>query len=201
MADPGPFLWNDKAGRYVGPGGRFVSSRAVQQAHYAATNKAALRMQDASQKLRDGNVSLRDWQLVMRREVKNVQLYSAAAVKGGWAQMGPADYGRVGQRIREQYKYLDRFAGEIARGETPLDGRLLTRSGLYGHSGRQTSHLFERVEKKARDFSEERSLVTAGESCIGCTTEAARGWVRIGDLVPIGDRICNMNCACNVEYR
>lgn len=197
----GEFEWNDRAGRYVGPGGRFVSTRAVREALNHATERAGQRMAEASTALRDGRISLRDWQMTMRREVKNVTLYSSASVKGGWAQMGPADFGRAGQRVREQYKYLDRFAAQIASGEVPTDGRMINRASLYGKSGRQTAQLFERVEKKARGMTEERSLITAADNCAGCLQEESRGWVPIGELVPVGSRECSHNCGCDIEYR
>jgi hypothetical protein len=60
--------------------------------------------------LRGRQVSLADWEVGMRRVVKNTHLNAIALERGGWANMTPADYGRAGQIIREQYGYLKGFA-------------------------------------------------------------------------------------------
>lgn len=138
----------------------------------------------------------------MRRVVKQTHLYGASAAKGGWAQMAPADYGRAGREIRDQYAYLRNFAREIASGKQAMDGTLGWRAQLYAQSGRSTYHAIEQVEMRAAGMKEERNRMTPGaKHCDGCRSESSRGWVPIGTLVRVGHRKCNHNDKCWLEYR
>lgn len=201
MPDPTSFTWNEAAGRYQDAAGRFVSRQRVRSAFERAIVGTTDRVGAISEQLRSGRITLRQWHQAMRNEVKNVTLYTAAMERGGWAQLRAKDSGRVGSIVKAQYKYLDRFAGQIASGEVRLDGRFLNRARLYPQSGRQTSHLFGRVAARDRDYTHERSSLASGESCQGCLDEQAKGWVPIGELVPIGSRQCSMNCHCSIEYK
>lgn len=199
MPDP-IYKWNPKAGRYIAPSGRFVTQAAVQAAIEGAIKGATRRTEIASDRLRSGEITLGAWQREMRRGVKDVTLYSAASVKGGWAQLGQRDLGRIGRIVKSQYGYLDRFAGQLASGKVRPDGRFTERAKLYPRSGRQTVHLFGRVAARDRGETLERSHLESGHPCALCESEAARGFVPIGELIPIGSRTCGMNDKCRIEY-
>lgn len=198
-----PYRWNEKAGRYIGPNGNFVSKQEVQRAINEAIDQSAKEMRAAALLFREGDLSLSEWQLLMEREIKNTHLANAAAAVGGWAQMTQADYGRVGNQVKAQYQYLRSFVQDIQKGLT-LDGRFLNRVGLYIEAGRATFSLFEKLRNKARGMTEERNLLGAAEHCTGdgsCTQQTARGWVPIGELLPVGQRLCKVKCKCMIEYR
>lgn len=149
--------------------------------------------------LRGGSLSLDSWALRTRELVKDVNLYSAAAAKGGWAQMTAADYGRVGAAVKVQYAYLDRFVGEIYSG-MPLDGRFLARAAMYATSGRILYGEIVSDAMEAAGFERERNKLSPADHCDSCVFETARGWVPIGELIPIGERTCLGNCQCFIEY-
>lgn len=197
---PGGFRWNPAAQRYIGPGGKFVAQSRIRSAIDEALRKNALRVRDLSNQLRAGRISLDSWWLEMRTAVKDANLYGAAAARGGWAQMTPADFGRVGAEVRKQYAYLDRFVGEIDGGLT-LDGRFLNRAMSYLNSGRVTFEEIATDMFEARGFTEERNVLGNAEHCGDCVAETARGWVPIGDLIPIGSRRCRGNCRCKIQRR
>lgn len=133
--------------------------------------------------------------------MKSVHLYSTAVARGGWDQVSQGDYARLGPRLKTQYKYLDNFAGQVSRGEVALDGRFLQRADLYGQAGRGTYwQVNSRVHNEA-GYTEERNVLNEAEHCDGCLAESARGWVSIGELVPIGERDCHANDRCEIEYR
>lgn len=47
----------------------------------------------------------------------------------------------------------------------------------------------------------ERNVLSAGENCNGCIAEDARGWVPLGDLIPIFHRFpCREHCHCHLEF-
>lgn len=194
------YKWNPRAGRYIAPSGRFVTQGAVQAAIEGAIKRSTQRITDASEALQAGRITLGQWQREMRRGVKDVTLYSAASVKGGWAQLDQRDLGRVGRIVKSQYGYLDRFAAQLASGKVRADGRFTERAKLYTRSGRQTVHLFGRVAARGRGETLERSVLESGHPCGLCVSEAGRGFVEIGELLPIGSRTCGMNDKCRIEY-
>jgi len=151
-------------------------------------------------RLQAGSISVAEWQLGMRDTLKSIHTASGALPQGGWAHMSPADYGRIGVRLKEQYKFLGKFAKQIENG-LPLDGRFNNRIKLYAQSGRATYHALEREEQAKRGKKEERNILGGRDHCTECVGEANKGWVKIGTLKLIGQRICKSNCRCHAEYR
>jgi hypothetical protein len=195
-----PFRWNEAAGRYINARGRFVSRGEVRRALDAALDSAGRRVRAATQQLRDREISVARWRLVMRREIKNVHLYSAAAARGGWAQLTQAELGRVGGIIGKEYRYLDNFARQLRNPRFPRDGRIVSRAMLYAQGGRKTYHLTDERVQLERGMKEEKNIQELNP-CTECMEQTSRGWVRIGALVAVGDRLCLANCRCRMEYR
>lgn len=194
------FTYDERTGRYRSSSGRFVPQSQVRRALERRVEAAGREMQRLAEQLRSGAISTTQWRSEMHRRMRDVHLFSAATVKGGWAQMTPADFGRVGARMKEQLKFLDNFARDIDRG-LPLDGRFLRRAGLYALSGRETAHRTQTLQMQTRAFDEERSVLGVAEHCPVCVDEAAKGWVPIGTLIPIGRRQCLGNDRCAMQYR
>lgn len=137
----------------------------------------------------------------MLREIKTVHVANAVTAKGGWVQMEQSDWGRVGQRIRVQYDYANKFASEIRYGKQKLDGRFLQRADMYGSAGRATFEAERRADREENGMTEERNRLHPAEHCSQCLEENTKGWVEIGTLVPIGERLCRVNDHCTLEYR
>lgn len=194
------FRWNPFALRYVDDRGRFVSRADVRRAIDFAIRSQQRLMRRLAQDVRAGRITIQQWQRGMRAALKDIHIYSAAAARGGFAQLTARDYGGIGARLRTQYTYLDRFAGEIEAG-LPLDGRFQQRVELYAESGRSTYHEFDRREHQRGGFTEEHSFLGIADHCDECVAEEERGWVPIGELVPIGSRQCLGRCHCRIEYR
>lgn len=179
--------------------GRYVAGQLVRNeldTYLANSDNAAGLL---AQQLRDRGISLADWELAMRREIKRTHLNAIAMQRGGWANMTPSDYGRAGQIIREQYAYLRRFAQEIADGKR-LDGTLNVRAKLYTQAGR-TSY-YKSLQANMKDgITMVMSRRTARDSCRGCI-ELDGKWFRLGDpryRLP-GQRECRSNCRCHEAY-
>lgn len=191
-----------KTGRYYdNVARRFVGERTVRLDLDRYIQDCNRGIDDLAWKLRRGEVSLAEWQLAMREQIKAMHLTSAMVAKGGREQMTQADWGRAGREIRRQYEYLDRFAGQVAKGEWPLDGRLNTRAKLYGDAARKTYEQQRRAMGIEKSLTEERRILHAQESCPDCIEYAGRGWQPIGSLPVLGDSICRTNCKCTFEFR
>ena len=195
------FRWNVKAQRYIGANGRFVSSSTMRSGLDAFITNTTDAMQGISRSLVNGELSLAQWHGEMMVLSKDANLAGAALERGGWYGMDPSDFGRVGQKVRGEYGYLNNFANEIASGTQRLDGTLPNRARLYGEQGRVTYYDSARASAKRDGFDEERSVLTPSESCQECIDEDRRGWQPLGEILPIGDRTCLSNCNCCMEFR
>jgi hypothetical protein len=197
-----PYRWEPNAGasgRYRDERGRFVASSTVRREldRYLDNSDPAKALAEA---LRGRQVSLADWEVGMRRVVKNTHLNAIALERGGWANMTPADYGRAGQIIREQYGYLRGFAADIASGKQRLDGTLGVRAKLYSQAGRN-SYYRSKAANMSDKVTHQMSVRSARDSCRQCL-DLDRKVFRIDDAsFPLpGRRVCNHNCQCHLAY-
>lgn len=201
MARYPTYEWNDTIARYRDPKtGRIVSTDRVRQALDRAVRMEGMRARALMTDLREGTITLREWEIAQREVVKNTQLFSAAAGAGGWAQLSQREYGIVGQRVRQQYGFLTQFGDELKTG-LARDGMAARRAESYAEAGRSTYHAVERITQAKAGNNEERSIKGDADHCDECIDEEAKGWRTIGTMVPIGQRECMNGCKCRVEYR
>ena len=197
-----PYRWEPNAGvsgRYRDERGRFVASSTVRREldRYLDAADPAKALAEA---LRGRQLSVADWEVAFRRHIKNTHLNAIALERGGWANMTPADYGRAGQIIREQYGYLKNFAADIASGKQRLDGTLGVRAKLYTQAGRETFYRSKHANLAA-GVDMVSSVRNARDSCVECVSFDGK-WFRVGDSaykLP-GRRICTKNCRCSERY-
>jgi hypothetical protein len=127
---------------------------------------------------------------------------------GGLANMTPADYGRVGARLRFEYDRLARFAKQLKNREFTRK-QLMSRVEMYCNAG-HVSHEAARFDAAiGADMEEEKNNLGARENHCqtkpggrpGCLNMTAMGWVPIGTLTPVGQRQCLSSCGCYPSYR
>jgi hypothetical protein len=195
------FVYDAASGRYRNAGGRYVTQASVRDAVDDMLDAATARMQALARRLQAGTLHLASWQRQMAAEIKAAHLDAAIIAHGGRPAMTKSDYGWAGRRIRDQYGYLRAFARQAASGEQPLTDQLVARAALYGQAGRATYEAMRQRDDRARGFDEERNVLGAADHCPDCVGASARGWVPIGTLIPIGQRVCRVNCRCRMERR
>lgn len=201
--------WNPTAKRYVWleppPGIRrnsFVSwERVVRPALDAVLDKAKGRIETLSRQLVAREITIAEWQTKMASEVKQVHVIGHTLASGGWGQLTQADYGRIGQRVRAEYVALRNFAIQVEEGKQARNGTLVNRARLYSEAGRATYEAERGRREVGSGAREYRSVRHATDSCEQCISEAAKGWVMVGTLIPIGQRLCRGNCKCTLTYR
>ncbi len=204
------YTWDATAGRYRDrPSGRFVSWTTVREGLLRGQEDAARDVRALTQRLRDGEITLREWQRGMAAEIRATHLTHAAIAAGGFDRMTQADYGRVGGQVRAELVYLRARALRIADGRQALDGTILRIAESYVQAGRNTYFRARRAEALKLGYDEELNVLHARESChndptterVGCAEQTALGWVPIGTLVPIGARTCLRSCLCTVTFK
>jgi hypothetical protein len=181
--------------------GRFLPPATVRRELDAYLANSGDAVKALAEQLRGGQINLADWQTAMRQQIKMTQLNAQAAAVGGYNNMTPADYGRVGQRVRQQYGFLQEFARQIETGEQRLDGTLARRAELYIKTGRAT--YYDGVSPAAVEAGAThiRSRLNPADHCEECVFFDGK-WFALGSelWVPTGLRECRGNCRCSEEY-
>lgn len=195
------YTFDRRLGRYRDSAGRLVSRAAVRRSIDAAIRGMDTRARSLADQYRRGEISLGAWEREMRELIKNTHLLNAAAAKGGRDMLTQADYGRVGQIVREEYNHLSGFAGEVAAGFQRTDGRFNLRAQMYMRAGRGTYEVTQRSVARDAGHSEEKSLLAPADHCAQCVEQAALSWQPLGTLLPPGSRTCLGNCKCELTYR
>lgn len=118
---------------------------------------------------------LRDWEYLMRQEIKALYIEQYLLARGGIINMTPADWGSIGGMLKKQYGYLGRFAREIASGKLS-EAQIAARSQLYFNSARQS---FERGRARADNWD----VLPAypGDGTTVCLTNCRCHWERSGE--------------------
>lgn len=184
--------------------GRYVSAREVRaDLDRMVDNAGRGAARELTGALRDGRISLAEWQTGMARAVKNVNYAAVAAASGGVNNMTAVENGRAGHIIRGQYQRLREFAKQIADGTQPLDGRAMRRADMYMDAARGAFHEQKRAgaaEAHPGQIIMIRSHRHRGDSCRQCIDLDGR-WFRLGDpeYAPIGQRQCLTSCRCDEE--
>lgn len=195
------YLWNEAAAQYSDrKTGRFVSRQVIREQLDKVIDGSSQVMRAISQQLREGEISLAEWQLEMMQQIKTANLAAGAMQRGGWQQMTQADFGRVGRTVRNEYAFLRDFAADIGSGKQKLDGTMVRRAGLYGQQGRATYYQFWDHTATVRGFDQERSILNPADHCNDCISQDAKGWQRRGEMIPLGQRQCRSNDRCDVEF-
>jgi len=87
-----------------------------------------------------GEISIGQWEEQMRGLIRELHASVAAIGKGGWDQMTPADWGRIGPVVKEQYRYLHAFAEKIATDRDTISLEAIkARAHMYGNAGEFSS--------------------------------------------------------------
>lgn len=188
--------------------GRIVSRATVDAALESQIAASRQAINGIARQLANAEISLADYQIAMRDQMKTIHTISGALAKGGWANMSQADWGAVGQISRKQYAKLEQFAVKIASGDIRLrrldgeiNGTFLRVSDLFGQGGINTKTQMEtRIAEQNGATHERRVLDPKAQHCDCCIKQAGLGWQPIGRLIPIGDCTCDTNCRCTKIY-
>ena len=194
------YRWDPSVAQYRALNGKFVRRGELVAALDDALNREARLMLGNFRSLANGTMTLDAWHLGMRQSIKLMHLWAAAAAKGGWASLTPADYGRVGASVLFHDRRLQAFALQLSAG-LPLDGRAAWRVEMYARAARQTFHSIELTVTRAAGYLFERNVINpASESCPECLELTDLGVQPIGSLKRPGHRACLTGCTCYLEF-
>lgn len=168
------WIWLDEWKRYrdLETGEWLAGTRAREWARLAAAASGDATGMMATM-VNEGQLNVSDWTLLMRDEIKDAYVQEYVLGRGGLDQMTQRDWGSIGGMLREQYRYLDNFAHQVADGEVS-PGRIAQRAKMYAHSAREAYYR-----------AHERAL----------------GMPPLPDRPGSGNTICMTNCQCDWDIR
>ena len=191
-------------GNYYKQSGQVVNWLNIRGGLDTAVNRGKPDVESVCGQLRDGSMSLAEWQQQMTGMIKSSQIAAGVAAVGGIANLTPSVIEEIERNIREQLEYLRNFSNEIAGG-MKLDGTVCRLMKMYLSAARGTYHAIEGFILGLGGFDLELNVLGAGEAhCTGgtsCVAETDKGWQARGTGTPIGSRTCLSNCLCHWRYR
>jgi hypothetical protein len=195
--------------RYRDADGREVDDETIQRLLLLLVADTAADLSDLTRMMAAGDISIGTWQDTFAEQLRGAYLAAAALAVGGFDRLTDQDYATVSADLRFAYTRLERFARFVEQRMRDADsaGRVLARSRLYA---RYVNGLYQRLRtashRRAVDgegnrlFLFEANVLGVAEHCAQCLEETDRGWVPIGTLVPVGERICLANCKCRLAF-
>jgi len=193
--------YDRNSGRYRDEKGRFLSQASVEKLVDARIDKLESSLKRFTRMLGNGDITLDQWEASVREAIKGAHIQAAIVGYGGKDQMGSGEYGRIGQRLRSEYAYLQGFALDLLeRRVSPA--MALARVGLYAQSIRGSYWQGTELRKQQQGYGLMRRILDPqAKHCQDCLTHAARGVAPIGSLPMPGQRCeCRARCKCRVEY-
>jgi hypothetical protein len=194
------YAWDTKLHNYVDlSSGRMVKRAAVNDLLSDAIDARAQTMGNLAKMAQNGSLTQREFYEGMRNEVREAYNASAALGKGGWAQMTPADWGTNGQKLREEYANLQKFAQDLADGLVS-EKQAVARAKLYADSAYQ--RYWELWQAQQRELgNDEEKFETVGDErvCPICTGYEAQGWQPLGTFPTPGTP--HLGCRCSKAFR
>lgn len=122
-----------------------------------------------------GKISLSEWTNAMRTENRINYVEQYLLGHGGRNNMTPADWGRVGNAIREQNELLQKYANDLLTKQPPLSlAQMQARSRLYVNG---STAMYERGNA------------------------LARGMPDLPQYPGDGSQICRSNCKCHWDIK
>lgn len=193
--------YDRNTGRYRDAKGKFLSKVAVEKIVDGRINKLDTTLKRYTRMLIDGSITLDQWQGSMREAIKMAHIQAGIIGYGGKNGMGSAEYGRIGQKLRQEYTYLQNFARDLL--DQRISGAMaLARAGLYAQSVRGSFWEGTSIRQEQQGYSLMRRILDPqAQHCDDCRNYAARGMVPIGSVPLPGQRCaCRAKCRCSVQY-
>ena len=198
------YVWDPGSARYRDSAGRYVARARIASLLERSINGRERRVLAGVQALADGAITPKVYAARTAELLKRQYLQNAALAAGGWDKLTPADYGRIGGKLRQEYRRLAGMANGLANGTVSLP-QAQNRVHMYLGNARETFHHVERARlkpPKAGMTRLERRVLQPADHCADCLAYAAQGWMPEGMLpVPGQASACNGNCRCAIERK
>lgn len=196
-----------KTRQYRTSGGRIRSRAEMRGEIDKLTDHVKRNAKRLAESVHAGEITDAEFVNAMRELLKSGHIIAASVGRGGRDRMSASDWGRVGRKLRWQYKYLDKFARRIAA-DTISGIASANRSQLYAsalHISYYDSVYIDYAtgERPVDEDGNEilvRLIQNSAEGCEDCAADAGEGWMPVDLMAELGTRICGDYCKCDLEF-
>lgn len=199
MAD---WTFDPRVGAYRDPAGQARDLAAVRRAFDLRVEASRETMRGHARDLAAGRIDAKAFEQRMRDDIRRIHVEGRVLGVGGREMATARDYGRTGAEIKKEYRYLSGFVRDIEDGRHTPAG-IEARASKY--AGANAIQEFEAgrlgVMTEAGYTQARRVAVNDAGTCDTCRAHAARGWVALEAVAPIGDDECQASCRCVIEFR
>lgn len=182
--------------------GRFVSRRVIIQETEKETARLKTRLQGHTRLLLNEKITLREWEKRFAESLKESHIRMSALGAGGKDRLTNSHFGSIGGILRQEYRYLNRFAKQIKKGNFS-EKYILNRASLYANSTRRSFYKGEQIARAIAGVKYARRILDPqAQHCVECPMYSTPGYVPIEEIVPPGQACrCGGKCRCRIIYR
>lgn len=193
------FTFDRAVQRYRNSKGQFISETKMLELTQRTIEQTQKDVNTIADLFVSQKISLSTWESQTAVALKQMHIQSYMLGRGGQKMMSQRDYGIVGDKLKQEYRYLDQFAQDIKAGMSEAQFRARLR--MYLNNARSSYQLAKREGHEKAGFKWERRKLAVAENCDPCINYAELGWQPIKTLPGIGDRCdCRANCKCRFEF-
>lgn len=166
-------------------------------------------MRSISKQIVAGQIPLQQWYDDMAHAMK-IHYYAAVTAARGEEPNKPlraAEIAFLLWLLTRQFDFLDEFLTELEQGRQPLNGAFVQRAGMYGSATKSVFENWRLWLAQMGGWTEAARILGHADHCHdsksrpGCVELAARGWIPIGQMTPLGEATCLTSCYCSIVYR
>lgn len=194
------YTWDPVKRRYRDKRGHLVRLAVILAWVKRATEKAKKDFLKLAQRLIDGEITDREFQVEMGRRISASHRAMAVIAAGGLLALTGPMRRRLADLVTMQLAYFLRFASQIQQGRvTPA--QIANRASMYGDALYSTYQNLVTAREEGGGARYARRIAKMDDgTCEGCGDQHRKGWQKIEDILPIGDAECLSNCRCVIEY-
>lgn len=206
---PAEVYWDDEDGvfRYV-LSGRLVPQDRVKLGVLRVSRAQEQAMRDLTMRLVNGEISKLQWYEQMRQLMRDQYRAAWIASIGGKQNYNRRQRALFGRAVAPQYRWLNNFLDQLNSGAQPLNGFAVVRAGMYARAGNAVYQNNLLAVAQSNGFKYARRVLSPNENHChdsrahhGCVELAAKGWIPINEMVPIGEATCIVHCLCKYRFR
>jgi hypothetical protein len=179
--------------------GKFLSKKRIKELTVENIEIQLKKLSKIGSKLIKGKFLLQDWLRETAQALKNLHAQQFLLGVGGRNNIRFEDYLVLARTLKEQYKYLRKFAIDCKSGITPL--RFKYRLRLYALSSRGSYFLGKKQAAKREGKTSAIRKLGVAEHCVDCLYYASLGAVSLEEaIMPTQQCACGPNCKCDIEF-
>lgn len=193
-----------RARGFFGEPAQHLEDYDAQEAMEALDERARGQLQQQIDALQAGKVDHGSFYENTTRILRRLYMGAAIVGAGGLANTTQSVIDRIQDFTSKSFDLLFNFTDQMVEKQS-VEQSDMNRLQSYVDSSYAAAESARRnvvaASQTPTQITEERRILTPGDSCATCIEEAGKGWVPVGTLKPIGQSECGRRCRCNFEYR